>query len=88
MVKDIGPHIASRVEQAFGPGNFYNHAAADQVLAHYRGVLEGLGLADARTLKEIDKLQNGVATARNQQEFFDKEVKPFFLSLHPAGVCP
>jgi len=84
LVRDIGRHIASRVEQAFGAGSFYTGASPDQVLAHYRGVIEGLGLADPTSLKGIDKLQKGLASVGDQREYFEREIKPFSLALRPA----
>jgi hypothetical protein len=83
LVRDLGRHVASRVEQAFGAGQFYNGATPEDVLAHFRGAIEGLGLADTATLKQFDKLQAALGTAADPRDYFEREIKPFLLALRP-----
>ena len=82
-IETLPQHIISRLKFAFTSGHLYG-GTPDRVLAHFHGTLEGLGLADAATLKHIDKLQAGLAKATDPQKYFEEEIRPFLSSLRAA----
>ena len=83
LSKNFSRHIITRIERAFEMGHFAD-ATPSQTLGWYRGVLEGAELADKRTLVHLDKLQDGLAKADDQQKYFEQEIRPFLESLRPG----
>lgn len=79
-VHAVGQYIAHRLEERIA-----REMDASQEFAWQSGNVLGLKLLDPVGEKQIKELVKGLANARDQKSYYDKEVRNFLYGLRPAA---
>ena len=87
--RDLALHIVNKVESSMSAQPYLTTGpvqSPSQTFAHYAGVLQGAGLVDSRTSKQLARLVNDFSGTpkAEQRKYFDETIKPFLGSLTPA----
>jgi hypothetical protein len=86
-VRDLGQHIIGRIESSMNRQGYITSGAQQSpatVFSHYIGVVKGLALLDAATIRRMEGLAREFHEAgEDEREFFQMVVKPYLGALTP-----